>query len=73
MYFKKSIVLSCCCDLCPAVFFEKNCILHRNVIYSQTIHILFSNFMSVNFMSGIFSQPVYLLGKGAGIDAWSDK
>jgi len=32
--------------------FEKNCTLHCNVIYFQTIYILSSNFMSV-----IFSQP----------------
>ena len=29
--------------------FEKNCTLHCNVIYFQTIYILSSNFMSVNF------------------------
>ena len=44
--------------------FEKNCTLHCNVIYFQTIYILSSNFMSVifmsvNFMSVIFSQPLY--------------
>jgi len=41
--------------LLPLVFcrcFEKNCTLHCNVIYFQTI--------SSNSMSDIFSQPVYV-------------
>jgi len=37
--------------------FEKNCTLQCNVTYFQTIYILSSNIMSVNFMSIIFSQP----------------
>jgi len=50
--YRRSIQLTSLLWLVFCRCFEKNCTLHCNVIYFQTIYILSSNFMSV-----IFSQP----------------
>ena len=50
--YRRSIQLTSLLWLVFCRCFEKNCTSHCNVIYFQTIYILSSNFMSVNFMPG---------------------